>query len=101
MSDLRMYYPARYTVDATGAAGIKAKAVDGMAAEFAILSEAIGEGPFVLGNRMSAVDIYAAMLATWVADVPALFAKHPNIKVLHDRVAEVPAIARVWARNGM
>ncbi len=101
MSDLRMNYPARYTDDAAGAGGIKAKAIDGMAAEFAILSDAIGEGPLILGATMSAVDIYAAMLATWAPDVPALFAKHPNIKVLHDRVAEVPAIAKVWARNGM
>ena len=101
LSDLRMYYPARYTVDAAGAAGIKAKAIDGMAAEFAILSDAVGEGPFILGERMSAADIYAAMLATWAPDLTALFAKHPNLKVLHDRVVEVPAIAKVWARNGM
>lgn len=101
MSDLRMYYPARYTIDAAGAAGIKAKAIDGMEAEFAILSDAIGEGPFILGSAMSAVDIYAAMLATWVVDVPALFAKHPNIKMLHDRVAEVPPVAKVRVRNGM
>lgn len=101
MSDLRMLYPTRYTADAAGAAGIKAKAIDGMAAEFVILSDEIGEGPFILGTTMSAVDIYAAMLATWDADVPALFARHPNIKALHDRVAQVPAIAKVWARNGM
>ncbi len=101
MSDLRMDYPARYTTDPAGAAGIKAKAIAGMEAEFAILADAIGEGPFILGAAMSAVDIYAAMLATWVSDVPALFAKHPNIKVLHDSVAAMPAIAKVWARNGM
>ncbi len=101
MSDLRMLYPARYTADPAGAAGIKANATAAMQAEFAILSDAIAEGPFILGSPMSAVDIYAAMLATWAADVAALFAKHPNIKVLHDSVAAVPAIARVWARNGM
>lgn len=101
MSDLRMYYPARYTTDPAGAAGIKAKAIAGMETEFAILADAIGEGPFILGAAMSAVDIYAAMLATWVPDISALFSKHPNIKVLHDRVAKVPTIATVWARNGM
>lgn len=101
MSDLRMYYPERYTADPAGAAGIKAKAVSGMDREFVILSEALGQGPFMLGAAMSAVDVYAAMLATWAPDVTALFVKHPNIKTLHDRVAAVPAIAKVWARNGM
>ncbi len=101
MSDLRMFYPERYTVEPAGAAGIKAKAVAGMERELAILSDAIGEGPFILGAAMSAVDIYAAMLVTWAPDVAALFARHPNLKVLHDRVAAVPAIAKVWARNGM
>ena len=101
MSDLRMYYPERYTADPAAAAGIKAKAVAGMEGEFAILSDAVGEGPFILGTGMSAVDIYAAMLATWVLDIGALFARHPNIKTLHDRVAAVPAVAKVWARNGM
>jgi glutathione S-transferase/GST-like protein len=50
---------------------------------------------------MSAVDIYAAMLVTWAPDVAALFARHPNLKIMHDRVAARPAIAAVWARNGM
>ncbi|MBC8038633.1 MAG: glutathione S-transferase family protein [Rhizobiales bacterium] len=101
MSDLRLYYPERYTADAAGASGIKAKAAAGMEKEFEILSDAVGDGPFILGAGMSAADIYAAMLATWAPDVAALFKKHPNIKTLHDRVAAVPAIAKVWARNGM
>ncbi len=101
MSDLRLYYPERYTADPAGAPGIKAKAITGMEREFAILSEAIGEGPFILGRDMTAADIYAAMLATWAPDVGALFTKHPNIKTLHDRVAAVPAIAKTWERNGM
>jgi glutathione S-transferase/GST-like protein len=101
MSDLRLFYPERYTADAAGAAGIKAKAQAGMEREFAILSDALGDGPFILGAAMSAVDVYAAMLTNWAPDVAALFARHPNIKTLYDRVVAVPVIARVWARNGM
>ncbi len=101
MSNLRIYYPQYYTTDLAGTVGIKAKALPAMARELGILSDAIGEGPFILGATMSAVDIYAAMLSTWHPDAGALFAKHPNIRVLHDRVASVPAIAKVWARNGI
>jgi glutathione S-transferase len=99
MSDLRMYYPQRYTDDPAGAAAVKRVALSGMAREFEIFAEALGEGPYVLGETFSAVDIFAAMLATWNADVPAFFARHPNIKALHDLVAARPRIAKVWARN--
>ena len=51
--------------------------------------------------RTSAADIYAAMLATWNADVPAFFRKHPNVKSIYGRVTARPAVAKTWARSGM
>ncbi len=101
MSDLRLFYPERYTTDAAGTAGIKAKALAGMNAEFAILADALGKGPFMLGERMNVLDLYAAMLISWVPDMGELFARHANLKTLYDRVASVPAVAKVWARNGV
>ena len=94
-----MYYPRRYTDDPAGAEAVKRVAISGMAREFAIFAEALGEGPYVLGETFSAVDIYAAMLATWNADVSAFFARHPNIKALHDLVVARPRIAKLWQRN--
>jgi glutathione S-transferase/GST-like protein len=99
MSDLRMIYPQRYTDDPAGAAAVKRMAEAGMAREWDIFAAALGEGPYVLGETFSAADIYAAMLATWNADVAAFFARHPNIKGLYDRVVARPRIAGVWARN--
>jgi glutathione S-transferase/GST-like protein len=98
-SDLRMYYPQRYSTEAAAAPGIKEKAIADITREFAILAEALGEGPYFLGGRFSALDIYAAMLITWAPDLDAQWAAHPNLKALHDRVARRPAIAPVWARN--
>ena len=99
MSDLRMYYPERYTLDRVGAAAIKARAVAGMAREFAIYAGALGEGPFILGAKMSAVDIYAAMLASWVPDMNELFATHANLKSMYEKVTAHPKIAAAWDRN--
>ena len=96
-----MYYPARHSTDAAHAAGIKAKAIEDMGRDFDIFAEELGEGPYILGQKMSAVDIYAAMLISWAPDVPQLFARHANIKRLYDLVAARPLIAKVWARNEM
>lgn len=99
-SDLRFFYPQRYTADASGAAAIREKAGEMMMAEFAIYAGALGDGPFLLGSRMSAVDIYAAMLCTWAPDMGQLFAAHPQLGRMYEAVVAVPEVKAVWARNG-
>ena len=89
------------TTDAAGAEGIKARAAETMTQEFAIYAEALGEGTFMLGSRMSALDIYAAMLCSWAPDVGELFATHPNLKRMYDAVLANEAVQKVWARNEM
>ena len=99
-SDLRLFYPERFTTDAQGADGIKARAAEMMMHEFGIYADALGERTFMLGS-FSAVDIYAAMLCTWAPDMQALFATHPNLGRMYDAVVANPAVAKVWARNEM
>jgi glutathione S-transferase len=101
MADLRFFYPARYSIDSNHAEAIKAKAVEHMDRDFEIFADALGKGPFILGETFSAVDIYAAMLVSWAPDVPALFSRHTNIKAHYDAVARRPKIAPVWQRNEM
>jgi glutathione S-transferase/GST-like protein len=101
MSELRMFYPDRYTADTAGAEAVKTRATEMMAREFAIYAEALGTRPFILGNRMSAPDIYAAMLCTWVPDMAALFAAHPNLARNYEAVLANPKIRAVWTRNGL
>jgi glutathione S-transferase len=100
-SDLRMYYPQRYSTDPSHAEAIKAKAIVDLARDFDVFAAEMGDGPFVLGNTLSAVDLYAAMLLTWSDDVDALFAKHAKLKRLYDAVAARAAVRKVWDRNGM
>ena len=99
-SDLRLFYPQRFTTDAAGAEGVKARATETMNNEFAIYADALGDRRFMLG-RLSAVDIYAAMLCTWAPDMDALFARHPNLRRMYDAVLENDAVKKVWARNEM
>ncbi|MCA3560441.1 MAG: glutathione S-transferase family protein [Aestuariivirga sp.] len=99
-SDLRLFYPQHFTTDANGAEGVKTRAAEMMAQEFAIYAAALGEKTFMLG-RLSAVDIYAAMMCTWAPDMGVLFAAHPNLKRMYDTVLQNAAVKTVWERNGM
>lgn len=101
MSELRMFYAERYTMEPSGAEAIKARATEMMAREFAIYAEALGNNPFMLGSRMSAVDIYAAMLCSWVPDMPALFAAHRNLARMYEAVLANASVKAVWERNGV
>jgi glutathione S-transferase/GST-like protein len=100
MSDLRLFYPERYTVAGAEAQGIKARALETMMREFAIYAEALGEGPFILGSKMCAADIYAAMVASWAPDVDSLFTAHPALARMYEGVLQNEAVRRVWERNG-
>ena len=72
-----------------------------MAREFAILADAVGEGPYLLGGQFSAVDLYAAMLVSWDPDMIGMLARHPTLRRLYDNVVSRPAVAAVWRRNGL
>ena len=101
MANMRMYYPARHSTDVAHASGIKAKAIEDMGRDFDIFAKELGEGPFILGDSLTAADIYVAMLISWAPDVSQLFARHANIKRLYELVAVRPSIAKAWARNKM
>jgi glutathione S-transferase len=101
MTGLRVYYPERYSTDVGGAAGIKSAALDRYVLEWSAFSDALGKGPYILGEAMSAVDLYAAMLMSWDLDMAALFGRHPNLRVLYNRVVSLPSLIAIWKRHGV
>jgi glutathione S-transferase len=101
MTALRFYYPDRHTLDPGGGEGVKAAAVQRSSVEWNVIAKAAEDGRFLLGEVMSAADIYAAMLMSWDLDVPALFKAHPSLKALYAAVASHPKIAPVWRRHDM
>jgi glutathione S-transferase len=95
-ADLRLYYPDRYTAEAGGAAGVKEAAEHRLVECWRIfVDEALAPGPFVLGERFSAVDAYAAMLAAWFP--PAL--ERAPIAALVQATKNDPVIGQVWTET--
>jgi glutathione S-transferase/GST-like protein len=89
---LRDAYPGRYTADPAGAGGVRQQAQRDKARLWSVYAEALGERPWMVGGRMSALDVYAAMLAGWWADLATL----PRIAGLVDRVRADPVCGRLW-----
>jgi glutathione S-transferase/GST-like protein len=101
MTALRIYYPERFSVHDDGGAGVKTAAVKRSAFEWSVFADALGEGPYVLGDQMCAADLYAAMLISWDLDMPALFKRHPCLQRLFEQVAQHPRLRPVWLRHGI
>jgi glutathione S-transferase len=101
ISDLRVYYPEKYSDDPQHHAGIKVKGIADLNRDYDVLAEGLGQGPYMLGAEFSALDIYAAMLISWSEDVPRLLRRHQNLARLYGLIGSRPKITPVWARNKM
>jgi glutathione S-transferase len=95
-SDLRMYYPHRYSIDPAHADAIKAKAIIDLNRDFDLFVEGLGDGPFILGAEMTAVDIYAAMLIAWSEDFEK---RQPKLRKLYEATSAHPSVRAAWNQN--
>ena len=101
MTDLRYFYSDRFSSDAGHADGIKAKAIEDQARHWRILEDAVNTHGHLVGNALSAADIYLAMLVSWVDD-PSVFAElYPRLAAIVARVGQNPVIEKVWRRHGI
>jgi glutathione S-transferase len=57
-------------------------------------------GPYLVGDRFSACDIYLTMLVGWTAELPHPAARHPRLEALAARVGARPAYRRMLIASG-
>ncbi len=95
------YYPHRYTTAPEGTAGVKAAADQRLMDWHAIIEQALGAGPWFLGDEFSVLDIYLTLLARWGRFLPVPPASLPRTGALARRVLARPAVAATVAAEGI
>src|SRR3546814_10272993 len=98
---LRYYYPARYVTNPDHAPEVASKALEDTAIIWDRIDQAIGAGPYMLGDRFSACDLYLLMLSTWQDAAPGLYDRCRNVKACVERVMARPAVLDMMRKNGM
>jgi glutathione S-transferase len=93
VAELRTFYSDRFTTDPNGAEGVRASGLADAGRYLTMLEEALAPGPFLLGERCSAADIYLFMLSSWFP--VEMLEKYPRILGLATRVRARPAVARL------
>lgn len=99
-TDLRYYYPDRYTADPGGADGVRLAAKERMDRLYAMLDGALGEpGPWLLGERFGALDHHLFMLTLWSPDRHGLLDRLPRLGAHARAVRRRPVYDRVWSQH--
>lgn len=99
---LLVFYPDRNTMRPDQAPGIKDKALTRVDAVWSNLDQALAKrGPYLLGDGISAADIYMHMLFTWHEPPGTLGPRFRHVNRCAELVAERPAVKRMLQQNGM
>lgn len=92
----RYYYPERFAADE---ADVRKRALDALLEEFAILEDRLLHAEWLLGDRLSACDIYLYMLTSWFEPPEALYARFRNIARVCAAVEARPATGRAIEKH--
>ena len=95
------FYPEQHVEDPAHAGDVKRTAERRLGEMFARIDAQLGAGPFLLGERYSAVDPYLLMLVRWGRGWKQPPRELPNLGKHAERVLARPAIARTFEREGL
>lgn len=96
-----LWRPRWYSEDTAVDAALQRGADARLVSLYAELDAALAETPFLLGDAPGAVDDYALVFARWGSVLSVPTARHPRLAAWHRRMAALPEVQRVAAREGI
>ena len=87
--------------DEAAAPSAKATAEKRLNRMFDMISEQLGDGTWVLGDRFSAADLYLFLMIRWTRNMPRPARTIPNLKALAERVLARPAVQETLKAEGL
>ncbi len=96
----RYYWPGRYAVAPEAAPEVKEQARRTMATQWRVVEDALRrDGPWLLGRRFSACDIYLQMMTTWHETPAELLAAFHRVRELAQGVVARDGCRRALRRH--
>ncbi len=95
------FYPWQHVADPAAADSVKQASGERLGRMFDVIANQLGDGPWLLGERFSAADLFLLMLVRWGREMP-----HPprNVAQLANhaqRVLARPAVQATFAAEGL
>ncbi len=95
------FYPERYADTDDGKAAVKAGALARLRDMMDIMNDAVGPGPWLMGDQFTLLDPYLLMLCRWSNMAGSGPRERSNLNPYLDRVLARPSVARVIEQEGI
>ncbi len=95
------FYPHKFAVRRTAQDDVKLVGQARMEANFKRIAKQLGDGPYLLGERFSAADLFLLMLIRWGRMMPQPPRDIPALAALAERVMARPAVSETFAAEGI
>ena len=95
------FYPHEHVADEAAAPSVKEAAGRRLDAMFDVIANQLGAGPWLLGERFSAADLYLFMLIRWGRGMPRPPRTLPPLGRLAERVLARPAVKATIEAEGL
>ena len=95
------FYPEQHVADPADADAVKRAAGKRLGRMFGVIADQLGEGPWLLGERFSAADLFLLMLVRWGRAMPIPPRDVPQLAAHARRVLARPAVQATFAAEGL
>ena len=95
------FYPWQHVADRAMAQSVKQAAGERLGRMFDIIADQLGDGPWLLGERFSAADLFLFMLVRWGREMPRPPRALPPLAAHATRVLERPAVQATLEAEGL
>jgi len=95
------FYPDQHVTDPAAAETVKQAAGERLGRMFGVIADQLGDGPWLLGERFSAADLFLLMLVRWGRAMPNPPRNLPQLGAHARRVLARPAVQATFAAEGL
>ena len=95
------FYPWQHVADPAAADAVKQASGERLGRMFDLIADQLGDGPWLLGERFSAADLFLLMLVRWGRAMPRPPRDLPQLASHARRVLARPAVQAAFAAEGL
>jgi len=95
------FYPLQHVADPGAADAVKQASGERLGRMFDVIAGQLGDGPWLLGRRFSAADLFLLMLVRWGRAMPRPPRSLPSLAGHAQRVLARPAVQAAFAAEGL
>jgi GST-like protein len=92
-------YPDRWTEGDAGRQALKAGTIKRTLMYWKMMEDALQPGPYLLGDTLTALDVYAAAVSRWRPGRKVIAETCPRLVAALEHAEKHPAVTSVWSRN--